>query len=148
MQAPRSPVLLYALFVGIPVLCLGGVLLLGRRLPSPVSVGGDWAIDASSMRSDCGTVKASGDKPPRLRISQMGSHVKVRLGDDRMGELRGKVEGSTVDAMSRRGDARVLEMHADVDPEPGHGSMSGRLRVAGCPDAQFSASREQPGQPK
>jgi hypothetical protein len=146
MHAPRNPFVIYALFIGTPLLLLAVVLLIGRRMGSPVSVGGEWKIDPDSMKGDCAAVAAS-DKPPTMQISQMGSKVTVRLGDEKI-ELRGAIDGNVVDAKPKREGARVLEMRAQVDEAPGHGSMTGTFRVNGCPDTQFQASRDRPGQPK
>ena len=94
MPHVRSRFILYASFIGIPLLCLSGVLLIGRRLLSPVSVGGEWNIDPGAMQGDCAAVPPDG-KPPSLRITQMGSNVTVRLGGDKS-ELRGEIDGNVI----------------------------------------------------
>lgn len=77
----RNFVVIYALFVALPLLGLGGVLKAGRKLTAPVSVDGVWNVQADArglQSSPCSeTLDALANQ--NLLISQSGTNFTLAL---------------------------------------------------------------------
>jgi hypothetical protein len=136
----------YALLVAVPLAALAAILRAGSRLRAPLEVAGEWRVDVPGFPAG-----SAADGPPRLVISQSGTHLSVTF--DRSG-LRGVLDGDSLTAERRetwtpvaacyRG-ALVLRARVDTAARP--------LRMAGtvgmprrrCPDLRFAAVRLERG---
>ena len=90
-------VVLYLVFVGLPLMGMSVVLQVGRRLHAPVSFGGSWQVEARP-RSSCAQLT------DQLLIEQSGPALQITT---RAGEhLAGQVNASGFTAQGA-GDLRI-----------------------------------------
>jgi hypothetical protein len=124
-------VVLYLMFVGLPLLVLVWVLHAGRGLEAPASIAGRWRLDSArdvAAGVSCGPAAGGkqGDNPGEvvLQISQSGRHVTLNLGALSLG---GKMEGNHIAARTRS-----AHLEADVDRGSTPPSLTGTVEVATC----------------
>jgi hypothetical protein len=124
----------YLLLVGIPLLCLLGVLWAGADLQAPQSVGGVWAvaIDPSTALGCAGMDTWEGD--PQLVISQSGDQLTLLFNDTSRTRLDGKLNGLTITAEGKAAPDSQITLHfqALVDPESSPERMSAELSSTQC----------------
>jgi hypothetical protein len=138
--------MLYAAFVGVPLLGLLGVLRAGRGLEAPQSVGGSWKLDSGGRLAGaiaCG--QAEDEDPITLRIGQSGPHIRLELHDTKNYLFTGKLDGKSVTAEtpSSGKDSSPMRIHADVDPANHPPTLAGTLDVDRCnKQVPFRAVRE------
>ncbi len=151
----RNFVIAYILLVGIPLLCLAGVLKAGRSISAPVSVDGTWKIEAdtSSLAGrPCGNglLAVSGSS---VVISQSGKGLVVTSNNPAKTPGSGLIEGTNVTASFQtstlasagcNSDSRVI-ITAAVNPKSEPRTLSGSLTAsdcASCGTLQFHAWRQ------
>jgi hypothetical protein len=148
--------MLYAAFVGTPLVGLLFVLELGRGVTPTPSVGGRWRVDPSGQPATaqaCSTV-AAGPAPWRLELWQSGPRLSGFLEDasEHAIPIRGEVQASRVTAGSRHHSAPSVGLHAEISRQQNAPVLSGTFDFVDCPDAAggdpvqvpFRAIRERP----
>jgi len=80
-KSHRHFVIAYVLFVGFPILILLGILRIGRTLSAPVSVNGNWKVEAASTAPVDGHCPIAGpfNDNSFFVISQSGPNLRVAL---------------------------------------------------------------------
>ena len=125
----------YLFLVGVPLLCMLGVLWAGADLQAPQSVGGVWAMafDPSTALGCVGMDAWEGD--PQLVISQSGDQVSLLFNDTSHTRLVGKLNGFTITADGKAApDSQIaIRFQALVDPGSNPEKMSGELSSTQCP---------------
>lgn len=92
--------LVYALLVCVPVLALLGVLRQGERLTPPISVGGEWTVEA---------LEGGDDAPTRLVIEQSGPVLEVHVDGGASG--RGRLVGDGIACDGPGWKLAVVRLH-------------------------------------
>ncbi len=151
----------YACLVGIPLLGLIGIVRAGRRLVAPLSVGGNWNIEADfALWADkpCGDLLA-GARQPALSISQSGDRLVIALNNRQATELIGTIRATFLRAGSEDPPASGIDncsaaqpigVTATVKNQGEQRTLTGTLRLntcEACPPVAFRAVR-QPAQKK
>jgi hypothetical protein len=147
----------YLLLVALPLVVLTEVLLGGRRLTAPVSVGGLWRIHAASDKVfplPCGKSIAAAET--NLTILQSGKNFTLNFANSTMSSIAGVVEGSFIKAKivpssewakaAGCNEERSLTLTATVDSAVNARFLSGTLFLSDCPaciPVQFHAIREE-----
>jgi len=119
----------YIFLVGIPILCLFGILELGRGVAAPLSVGGAWSLTFET-NGTCAGVSAL--RQPALNVSQSGTEALIMVNDG-----RGTVFSATVAGSALRGRA----LDATITGKSADRGLHGLLTVEGCPAVPFRAVR-------
>ena len=160
----RNFVIAYILLVGLPILILLGILRLGRTLAAPVSVNGNWKVEAATTPADAHCQSpASFSSNASFVISQSGRLLRVALsGSKSTGVVAsgtvasgmiaagtiadGSIEGKTVKVSipaarqnsvdPKCGSDQGLTLTATVDPTSEPRALNGILSVDGCADCQ------------
>lgn len=90
--------LAYLGLVGIPVLVVAGVLRAGEGLTAPASVKGEWLLQFDSRTLEPGGCVPSfaRQSKPSLMITQSGTHLLLRLGDEQKTVAAGVLEGAVL----------------------------------------------------
>jgi hypothetical protein len=117
----------YLLLVGVPVLGLLGILEAGRGIRAPLSVGGEWAVEAE------------GGPPRQLAwtISQSGPQATITLHDGTGTKLDARIDGATLTAGSP-GGAVAARIAGRVEGR----RMEGEITLPGCAPVAFHAVRQ------
>jgi hypothetical protein len=154
-RTSRNFVVAYILLVGIPLLCLAGVLKAGRSVSAPISVDGTWKIEAdtSSLAGQpCGKALLAVSGSPVV-ISQSGKGLAFTSNNPAKTVGSGLIEGtnvtasfqtSTVASAGCNSDSRVI-MTATVNPKSEPRTLAGSFTAsdcASCGTLQFHASRQ------
>jgi hypothetical protein len=154
----RNFVIAYISLVGIPLLCLAGVLRAGRHLAAPISINGAWKIgtDVETLgTSPCRGVIASLAGSPLL-ISQSGKALVLTFNDGGSPTALGSIDGNRISASAPApgnpsAAACSLEhliVTATVDSRTEPKSLSGNLSLNGCSAClplEFKAVRQPRG---
>lgn len=120
----------YILMVGLPLLCLLGVLWAGADLQAPQSVNGVWTVAITSS-GDAGCAGFSAwEGEPQLVIAQSGNALTLQFNNLSFPRLDGKLDGLAITAQS---DAASVRFQATVDPESAPEKMTGELISSQCP---------------
>ena len=140
----RNFAIAYTFLVALPVLGLVGVLRSGRTLSAPLSVEGNWKLQADSNplpALPCANYFAS-PKGAAVAISQSGKDLTVNLVGTPELTAAGVIEGTTLKALFqplREGASRAqcqihrgLLLIATVNGKTNPRSLTGSLSVAGC----------------
>ena len=147
-------IILYLLFVGIPVLMVIGVLQLGSSLKPPISVGGVWNVEVPAQTANLCGITAFHSDQPALTISQSGSNLQLTFNDEAKTSLSGVLEDTNVTAGDRSHatiTARVSNsqeptlLRANVDRTSMPNRLRAELSAAGCPSGavvSFNATRQ------
>jgi hypothetical protein len=121
------------LLVGVPVLCLFGILEIGKGIAAPPSIGGEWTV-----RFDPAANCASGLAPlrqPAVSISQSGRGALITLNDGRSTTFPATIAGATLTAAS---------LTATIAGKPSERILEGKLDFDGCAPMAFRAIRQGP----
>jgi hypothetical protein len=136
MRVAAKPAVVYALFVGVPLLTLVGVLRAGRGLGAPTSIGGRWHLEGQEQVAaalKCGRKPDSDDEPWFIEIGQSGQRLTVQFHDGAVVLLRGRIEGATLDAHASSRAAPGAALKAQVNRDGDGVRLVGTLDVVGCP---------------
>jgi len=127
----------YILLVGVPLLCMLGVLWVGADLQAPQSVNGVWAIVITSPGdASCESFNAwQGDA--QLVISQSGNALTLQFNNASFAHLDGWLDGLEITAQgdTASGSAASIRFQATVDPGSTPEKMNGMLISSQCPEA-------------
>jgi hypothetical protein len=154
MHVRGKPVVLYLLFVGIPLLGLIVVLQLGRLVRPTPSVDGKWRVDAQGQLATALMCRDSipGNEQWLFDVTQSGQHVTLRLENARDVVLRGNLERGVVEASARQKDGSpAIRLNAQIEPPRAPQTLVGKLGIADCPapdgdravEVDFRATRDQ-----
>jgi hypothetical protein len=140
----RNFVVAYILLVGLPLLGLAAVLRVGRSISPPISIDGNWRIEADASRlstQPCGKTLSSFANGS-LGISQSGKTLVLTFDNasrtSAMGSLDGNViKVSSVPLRDSAGDPacggnQSPTLTATVDAKTEPKSLTGTLSVSGC----------------
>jgi hypothetical protein len=139
-MSPRARhISLYALFVGLPVAGLVGVLWAGRGLVAPPSVAGRWAFDpGAGVPAGASCAPAAEREPPSLEVAQSGPHLRMQLRSAEKTPLDGEVQGNQV-----TGQAPTVRLRAEIDRRGPTQALVGTIEVPRCgAQVPFRATRQ------
>ncbi len=155
----RNFILAYILLVGLPLIGLIGALKAGRKLTAPVSVDGQWLLQADSIQLaalPCGKMLAE-NPDATVAISQSGQNFTLTLPSDPKSVGSGTLAGTALQASlapsltwsqeSGCGSGYELSLLAAVDPNTNPRSLAGHLSITNCPSCgsvEFRAFRQTP----
>ena len=139
----RRLIVAYIFLVGLPLLGLIGILHGGQRLQAPISVAGNWNINAdlspwSGM--PCGDLLGSG-KPPLLTISQSGDRLVLAFNNSQATRLAGSIRGTALaagledprdPAGGQCSAGQAIGVAGEVSKDGGQRSLTGVFRLKGC----------------
>jgi hypothetical protein len=141
----RNLVITYVCLVGLPLLCLIGVLRAGQRLVAPVSVSGAWTMDVnldSIANAPCREL-LSNLKPPNFSISQSGKSLVIGLNNPQKTVLAGSIEGTAITIGGAAGtsagtstecrDPKAIQVNANVSRQDNRPVLTGTVRILDCP---------------
>jgi hypothetical protein len=125
----------YILMVGIPLLCMFGILWAGADLQAPQSVGGVWAISIASPSDQSCEGDHAWQGEPQLVISQSGSALTLQFNNSGLAYLDGRLDGLAITAQggAAPGSPGAIRFQATVDPESAPDKMTGVLISSQCP---------------
>jgi hypothetical protein len=126
----------YVLLVGAPVLCLFGILEIGKGIAAPLSIGGDWIVQFDPA-ADCASGLAH-LRQPALSISQSGPGGLMTLNagnDGRSTIFPATITGATLTAAS---------LTATITGTAGQRVLEGKFDFDGCAPVAFRATRQGP----
>jgi hypothetical protein len=123
----------YVLLVGVPVLCLFGILEIGKGIAAPLSIGGDWTIQFDPATNCAGVISRL--RQPALSISQSGPGALITLNDGRSTTFPAAIAGASLTAAS---------LTATIAGKPGERILEGKLDFDGCAPVAFRAIRQAP----
>ena len=136
----RNFVIAYILLVGLPIAGLLGVLKTGRHLSAPVSIDGNWKVEATAdaaTSSACfQSVSWLHDSP--LAISQSGPGLVLSWNGVTKPVASGSLDGNAIKASIPAGSASTscggenFNLVATVDPKSEPRLFTGTLTVDGC----------------
>jgi len=121
------------LLVGVPVLCLFGILEMGKGIAAPPSIGGEWTVQFDPA-ANCGGALAR-LRQPALSISQSGRGALITLNDGRSTTFPATLTGATLTAAS---------LTATLAGKPGERVLEGQFDFDGCAPVGFHAIRQAP----
>ena len=133
----------YVLLVGLPLAGLLGILEVGRKLTAPISVEGQWKLDADPRESGkrCAESLAANGLPTVI-ISQSGKSLIATLKGSTKASGLGTINRITLSVGAVRpgsslsgtpcDDGQPFSFRATVDPRANPRSMSGVVFVKGC----------------
>jgi len=155
-MSKRTMIVTYVCLVGIPLLGLIGILHGGRHLRAPLSVGGNWNLQAdfsSWAGKPCGDLLANA-KQPAITISQSGTLLVVALNNPQATALSGTLQGTVltigpgkpVTAGAESCNAtEAIRLDGEVSKDGAHRTLTGTLRLntcATCAAIAFQAVRQ------
>ena len=137
--------LVYVVFVGLPLLILLGLLEAGKGLVPPPSIGGRWRLQ-DSLVGELGRCLGS---DPELDVEQSGVRAQVRIAPAGVVVPIELADGSIAGSSRRLSEDAcgngTLTLHAELPgEEPIPGVMTGTLALTdcdACAPAQFRATR-------
>ena len=118
------------LLVGVPVLCLFGILEMGKGIAAPLSIGGEWTVQFDPA-ANCASLTYL--RQPALSISQSGAGVLITLNDGRSTTFPATITGATLTAAS---------LTASIAGKPGERVLQGKFDFDGCAPVAFRAVRQ------
>lgn len=145
-------VVAYIFLVGVPLLCLAGVLKSGRGMSAPISIDGTWNIEAnltSVGNRSCASAVSSVLSSPLL-ISQSGLKLVVSSAKAKTASLA-TIDGTRINAAlvpatdSGCGSDQTLILVADVNPNTTPRTLQGHLASSDCTSCapiEFRATRQ------
>ncbi len=113
------------------MVCLFGILEMGKGAAAPLSIGGEWTVQfdpAANCASGIGRLRQ-----PALSISQSGPGALITLNDGRATAFPATITGATLAATS---------LTATIAGKPGERVLEGRLNFDGCAPVAFRAIRQ------
>jgi hypothetical protein len=145
-------VVAYILLVGVPMLCLAGVLRAGRGASAPISVDGTWNTEANlstiGNRACAGAISTL--LTSHLTISQSGLKMVISSTKAATAALA-TIDGTRISAVlvpsgdSGCGGDQTLTLVADVNPATTPRTLHGHLTASDCPSCApivFDATRQ------
>jgi len=136
-RTSRNFVVAYIFLVGLPLIGLAGVLRSGRHLAAPISVDGNWKVEASNSTktASCAAVATFLSSP--VSISQSGRNLVVTFGNGKS-VVPGALEDNSIKTSipvdgepgTQCGQAILT---AIVDAKSAPRVMTGQLAFLGCP---------------
>lgn len=133
-------VIQYLLMVGLPILGVFGLVQVGQQLTPPVSVGGDWLIEATTEaggKATCGQFLTQADQP-RLTISQSGPRLVLTFNDAAKTALPGSLNDLTLTATTPD-----ISVTTSVDRQIEPNRLHGKIAFSNCAEAvPFQAVRQ------
>jgi len=150
----RRFIIAYVFLVGLPLVCLAGVLKAGRHITAPISVDGTWKVEANARpAADTCSLAVSSLLSSNLTISQSGRSLILTFNGGSKTPFAGSLEGKEVNAslgpVSGCANEQAATLRASVDPASEPKALMGSLSFAGCASCspmEFRAIR-QPRQP-
>jgi len=140
----RKFLVAYILLVGLPLLCLAGVLRAGRKLTAPTSVEGAWKFqtDAARLASLPCAKSVVALQDAVVNISQSGKALVLTRNDMTRTPGSGTIEDTQLTALipwpetaldvpACRGDG-TLQLVATIDASAKPKSMAARISIPGC----------------
>ena len=121
----------YLLLVGLPVLCLFGIIEIGKGIAAPPSIGGEWTVQFDPSANCAGDFARI--RQPALSISQSGRGALITLNDGRSTSFPATVAGGTLTAAS---------LTATILGKPGGRVLEGKFDFDGCAPVAFRAVRQ------
>ena len=156
-MSKRKLLVAYVCLVGGPLLGLLGILRAGEHLTAPVSVGGDWYLEANTgvlPSASCRDLLARVNQP-FLNVSQSGTNLVFIINNPEKTTQPGLIRGATLtmrregvrasDATNECKDPQAIYLDATVDTHGGQRVLTGALRIDGCascPPISFRAVRQ------
>jgi hypothetical protein len=122
--------------VGVPVLGLLGILRAGRSIQAPLSVAGEWAIEADPT-ANCANPPGSLQRQLAWTISQSGTQATITLHDGYGTRLDAGIDGPTLTAGSPGGTV-AARITGGVEGR----RMEGKITLPGCAPVAFHAVRQ------
>ena len=135
----------YILLVGLPLLCLLGVLWAGADLQAPQSVNGVWAIAITSSGDTSCEDFSAWQGEPQLVIAQSGNALTLQFNNPSFARLDGRLDGLAIIAQSDAASGSGVSIHfqAIVDPGSAPEKMTGVLISSQCPaSATLNGARQ------
>ena len=153
----RKLMLAYICLVGAPLLALVGIVRAGQHLRPPISLGGEWNLDAdfgSWPSGPCRELLASVNRP-FFSVSQSGSELAVTLNNPQKTVLAGKLRGTSLTigaegphksrpTLAACGNTEAVRLIARVTGQARQRALEGTLDLEGCsncPPLAFRATR-------
>lgn len=140
----RNFVIAYILLVGVPLVGLAGVLKAGRTLTAPISIDGDWKVEANrtTLSTEPCSRAISSLANSSLAISQSGRSLVLTFNNPAKTSVSGAIDGKSLNAqLTLREEAasgagcgadQSMTFAATVDPKSEPESMTGTLLLNGC----------------
>ena len=135
----RKLILAYVCLVGIPLLSLIGIVRSGQHLQAPISVGGNWNVEADlSPWSGKPCVDLLSGKQPLLSISQSGDNLTLLLNNPQATVLAGTIRGTALRANTedRASDqcsaGQAIAITAEVSKDGERRALTGAFRLNRC----------------
>ena len=137
--------LIYVLFVGLPLLGILGLLEAGRDLQAPRSVSGKWEVrsDLSPLaRTPCAYLVRN-IRQPALTVSQSGPVLSIAVNNESGTMLAGRIDQSVVSADI--GSEQLCSLRAEL-AKPKGTTLAGAISVncPGCQPVPFQAVKVPP----
>jgi hypothetical protein len=156
-MSKRKMIITYVSLVGVPLLGLIGILHGGRALRAPLSVAGNWNLEAdvaSWAGQPCGDL-LSGLKQPAFDISQSGTMVVLALNNPQATALTGTIRGTTLTAgadepangAGQCSGSRAVHIDGLLKEDGAQRTLTGTLKLntcATCAVIAFEAVRRAP----
>lgn len=146
----------YICLVGLPLLALVGILRAGQHLRPPISLGGEWNVDAdfgSWQSTPCRELVAARDQP-FFSVSQSGTNLVVTLNNPQRTALAGELQGASLtigaapksrSAAAACGNAEAIRFIARVTGQAQRRVLEGTFDIEGCSSCRpvaFRATRQ------
>jgi hypothetical protein len=119
--------------VGLPVLCLFGIIEMGKGIAAPLSIAGEWTVQFDPAANCAGLARL---RQPALSISQSGPGALITLNDGRSTTLPATITGATLTAAS---------LTAAIAGKRGERVLEGKFNFDGCAPVAFHATRQAQG---
>ena len=135
----------YIIMVGIPLLCMLGILWAGADLQAPQSVGGVWAVSIVSFSDHGCEGYPTWQGEPQLVISQSGNALTLQFNNPGIAHLDGRLDGLAITAQSDAASGSGVSFHfqATVDAESEPDRMTGVLTSSQCSEpAALNGTRQ------
>ncbi len=135
-RANRNFLVAYVVLVGVPLLGLAGVLRSGRHLTAPVSIDGNWKVQATSQNLSGACLKSVSQlEDSVMTISQSGKGLVLGFSNGPKLSGSASLEGTSVNGTVSQTDDNTcsLDLLASVDTKSEARVISGSMSVTGCP---------------
>ena len=119
--------------MGVPVLCLFGILEIGKGITAPPAIGGEWSVQFDPAANCAGAFARL--RQPALSISQSGPGALIMLNDGRSTPFPATITGGTLTAAS---------LTATIAGKRGERVLEGKFDFDGCAPVAFRAIRREP----
>ena len=146
----------YMIMVGLPIIGIFALLQIGEQLTAPISVGGNWQLEAESAtyeQTSCWQL-LTWPPQPGLNISQSGLYLQITLNDADLATLSGELTDTTITAStSNKTTINTRNKEADdapeeyylqmiVDPQSEPERLTGTLSGNTCVSTAISGVRQ------